>query len=189
MARINKRDHAAILYMADFEECKPAEIAAKYDCTPANIYALLNKLRRQKATEQPPLALDAKPAEPVATRTPAPARIAPPVAAVKPDANVLAFELAPAPEKIAAAPMPRGAPVREAAAPAGQKPVGAKLAKPGVALVMRTADGEESMTPFRSLDDLLSAIKPILRGSARSPDPVWFSLQPIDLSTIDTEAA
>jgi hypothetical protein len=67
--------------------------------------------------------------------------------------------------------------------------VGAKLAKPGVGLVMRTADGEESLAPFRSLDDLLSAIKPILRASARSADPVWFSLQPVDLSALDSDAA
>jgi hypothetical protein len=45
------------------------------------------------------------------------------------------------------------------------------------------------MTPFRSLDDLLSAIKPILRAGARSPEPVWFSLQPVDLATIDVDAA
>jgi hypothetical protein len=54
---------------------------------------------------------------------------------------------------------------------------------------MRTADGEESLAPFRSLDDLLSAIKPILRASARSVDPVWFSLQPVDLSALDSDAA
>ena len=48
--------------------------------------------------------------------------------------------------------------------------LGAKLAKPGVALMMRTAEGEENLTPFRSLDDLLSAVKPILRAAARSPD-------------------
>ena len=56
-------------------------------------------------------------------------------------------------------------------------------------LIMRTLDGEETMTPFRSLDDLLSAIKPILRAGARSPEPVWFSLQPVDLATIDVDAA
>ena len=54
--------------------------------------------------------------------------------------------------------------------------VGASLSKPGMALVMRTAEGEENMTPFRSIDDLLSAVKPILRAAARSPDMVWFSI-------------
>jgi hypothetical protein len=88
-----------------------------------------------------------------------------------------------------AAPAPKA--TRPAARPGANTPakVGAKLAKPGVGLVMRTADGEESLAPFRSLDDLLSAIKPILRASARSADPVWFSLQPVDLSALDSDAA
>jgi hypothetical protein len=98
---------------------------------------------------------------------------------------------APAAEPVA--PVPPQAPkaVRPAARAGGTTPtkVGAKLAKPGVGLVMRTADGEESLAPFRSLDDLLSAIKPILRASARSADPVWFSLQPVDLSALDSDAA
>ena len=64
--------------------------------------------------------------------------------------------------------------------------VGAALSKPGMALVMRTADGEENLTPFRSLDDLLSAVKPILRAAARSPDAVWFSIQPVDLASLDS---
>jgi hypothetical protein len=75
----------------------------------------------------------------------------------------------------------------------GAKParraLGARLAKPGMGLVTRSADGDESMMPFRSLDDLLSAIKPILREGARSSEPVWFSIQPIDLATIDADAA
>ena len=67
--------------------------------------------------------------------------------------------------------------------------LGAALAKPGMALMMRTADGEENLTPFRSLDDLLSAVKPILRAAARSPDAVWFSIQPVDLAALDSDAA
>jgi hypothetical protein len=54
---------------------------------------------------------------------------------------------------------------------------------------MRTSDGDESSTPFRSLDDLLSAVKPILRSAARSSDPIWFCIQPMDLADIDSEAA
>lgn len=65
----------------------------------------------------------------------------------------------------------------------------ATLAKPGVGLIMRTSEGEENLTPFRSLDDLLSAIKPILRAAARSPDAVWFSIQPVDLALLDSDAA
>jgi hypothetical protein len=67
--------------------------------------------------------------------------------------------------------------------------VGGKLAKPGFGFHMRTSDGEESVAPFRSLEDLLSAAKNILRGAARSPEPVWFSIQPLDLASIDSEAA
>jgi hypothetical protein len=93
------------------------------------------------------------------------------------------------PVSSASPPAPKAArPPARTSGPAPTK-VGAKLAKPGVGLVMRTADGEESLAPFRSLDDLLSAIKPILRASARSADPVWFSLQPVDLSVLDSDAA
>lgn len=66
---------------------------------------------------------------------------------------------------------------------------GASLAKPGMALVMRMAEGEENLTPFRSLDDLLSAVKPILRAAARSTDAIWFSIQPVDLASLDSDAA
>jgi hypothetical protein len=65
----------------------------------------------------------------------------------------------------------------------------AKAARPGYALCMRSAEGDESSTPFRSLDDLLAAVKPILRNVARSPDPVWFSITQVNLADIETEAA
>ncbi len=66
---------------------------------------------------------------------------------------------------------------------------GSSSSKSGFGLAMRTADGDESMTPFRSLDDLLAAIKPVLRAAARSSDAVWFSIQAIDLSTLEIDAA
>jgi len=50
---------------------------------------------------------------------------------------------------------------------------------------MRTSDGEEAVHPFRSLDELLSAAKPILRTAARSPEPIWFSIQPVDLEALE----
>jgi hypothetical protein len=93
-------------------------------------------------------------------------------------------------------PMTAQPPVPKPAIPAPSQPVaerravlGARLSKPGMGLVMRTEDGEETMTPFRSIDDLLSAIKPMLRATVRNPDPVWFSLQPVDLSLIEMDAA
>jgi len=95
---------------------------------------------------------------------------------------------APAPPA-AIASAPAAANVRELKQPANRNGIGAKAAKPGYGLVMRTAEGEDSMTPFRSLDDLLSAVKPILRAAVRSPEAVWFSIQQVDLSTIEFDAA
>ncbi len=178
MARIRKEDHPTILHMVDTEGRTMASVAAEFGCTPANISALVRKLRQQAAAAtpaaetQPAFALDATPpaAEPTMDSAESPAS---PAQAT----NVLTFDRASAP--------PPEPPVR-ATPPAS---VGARLAKPGFGLVMRSEDGDESMTPFRSLDDLLSAIKPILRASARNPEPVWFSLQPVDLATIEIDAA
>ena len=50
---------------------------------------------------------------------------------------------------------------------------------------MRTSDGEEAVHPFRSLEELLSAAKPILRTAARSAKPIWFSIQQVDLDTLE----
>ena len=57
--------------------------------------------------------------------------------------------------------------------------------KAGYALLMRTSDGEEAVNPFRSLDELLAAAKPILRTAARSPEPIWFSIQQVDLDALE----
>jgi transposase-like protein len=190
MARIKKEDHARILQLVDVERRAVREIAAEFGCTPVTIYSLLAKLRRgavgapQEENEtQRPLALeDGLPPEaeaPTILAAPQPEAGAAPVvvAAPKAERKVVTFERAPA------------APAREEIPRVAPASLGAKLAKPGMGLMMRTADGEETMTPFRSIDDLLSAIKPMLRASARSPEPVWFSLQPVDLSTIDVDAA
>jgi len=189
VARIKKEDHARILSLVDVERRAVREIAAEFGCTPAAIYALLTKLRREAAgaaaqpgDTQPPLALDEeRDAAPVSP---------PPAFPPEQEPRVVTLERAvPVPAAAAARPaaalvQPREEPRRPA--PAG---LGGKLAKPGMGLMMRTPDGEETMTPFRSLDDLLSAIKPILRAGARSPEPVWFSLQPVDLATVDVDAA
>jgi hypothetical protein len=52
---------------------------------------------------------------------------------------------------------------------------------------MRTSDGEETAHPFRSLEELLSASKPILRSASRSPEPIWFSIQQVDLDAFAAE--
>ena len=62
-----------------------------------------------------------------------------------------------------------------------------RAGKAGYALLMRTRDGEEAVHPFRSLDELLSAAKPILRTAARSPEPIWFSIQQVDLEALEDD--
>jgi len=203
MARIRQDDHARILQLVDVERRAVREIAAEFGCTPATIYGLLKKLRRQDSVlgtepgeSQPPLALGEE-MEAEILIAPASGPSVPPAAPatttttgiVEPEAErrVLSFERA-APAAAAAAAAPRREEARRPATPAVAA-VGGKLAKPGMGLLMRTAEGEDTMTPLRSIDDLLSAIKPILRAGARSPEPVWFSLQPVDLATIDVDAA
>ena len=235
MARIGKDQHPRILRMVDSEHRKVAEVAAEYGCTPANIYALLGKLRREAPSgegagarenpadtsappvpQQPPSSVPAPPAvvrdgldlftlAPQTDEVPAlpakaggrPRRPAPEAQGVadhkasneKAASRTAAVPsrasgaVASIPARSAAAPLPTPGPAKKSGG------LGAALAKPGVALMMRTADGDENMTPFRSLDDLLSAIKPILRAAARSPDAVWFSIQPVDLASLDSDAA
>lgn len=204
MARLKKEDQPRILAMVEEERRPVREIAAAFGVTPAAIYALLGRVRREqegaapRATVQAPLALDPVllPAEPP------PAEDAP--AAGEPEASLpAALERAasvappaePAPSAAAAPQLLRfSAPARPEPA-AGRAPImaergiGASRAKPGFGLVMRMPDGDETTTPFRSLDDLLSAIKPILRAGAGSAEPVWFSIQPLDLASLEMDAA
>ncbi len=184
MARIDKAAHGKILQAVDGEHRKVAEVAAEYGCTPAAIYAVLAKLRK---------------AEPVAEVVSAPVPVAPAVdlfaapvvTPSKPVRRRADVALPPAPVVSPPAPAPEdvSATVTDLPRRVPRGGVGASLARPGFGLAMRTGDGDESMTPFRSLDDLLSAIKPILRSAARSPDAVWFSIQPVDLATLDSDAA
>ena len=183
MARIGKEAQARILQQIDVEHRKVAEVAAEHGCTPANVYALLSKLRKKAAHPAVPETVAAAPAalEPAVKPADlfAAAPVTPPPPAEAPTAK------APA----AKAPAPATASITVLPSRTLPKGLGAALAKPGFGLVMRTSEGEDSQTPFRSLDDLLSAIKPILRAAARSPDPVWFSIQPIDLAALDSDAA
>ncbi len=236
MARISKEQQSRILRMVDSEHRKVAEVAAEYGCTPANIYALLHKLRRQVAPNieavgipdeaahgptssdaaLPPLSSSIQPAATpavpdlfglgpkldtaVVREGKAGRQRNQPVVALTRMANVKTPELAPLPALAAVQQQePEVVSARPARSVVTQPPalgparkdggLGASLAKPGMALVMRTAEGDENMTPFRSLDDLLSAVKPILRAAARSPDAVWFSIQPVDLASLDSDAA
>jgi len=231
MARIVRSEYPKIQHMAEVEKRKVAEIAALYGCTPANIYAILAKLRKERGgaaqmVPPEPSAVSEQPAEAVAppteTSCPTPEAEAPGdlFAALDRDAATTAQPEAAQPEGLSGGapvqpdtqpaapqaeastpttiPEPRSAPPSSAKSSGRAKsggmftadvPCPTKAAKPGYALCMRTSDGDESSTPFRSLEDLLSAARPILRSAARSPDPIWFSIQPVDLADIDSEAA
>lgn len=200
VTRLSKEDQARVLTFVTEEHRPVRAVAAEMGCTPAAIYALLGRVRRERAAEPPPaeqqpLALDATTEAPSATSLPAVIEwVAPPPAKPAPTtlepttlepATPQPTTLQPAaPTLVQAVPPPR-----EEAAPLADRPLGARLSKPGMGLVTRSADGDESVLPFRSLDDLLSAIKPILREGARSPEPVWFSLRAIDLAGIEADAA
>jgi len=51
MPRIPREEQATIRHRVDVEGQKVADVAAAYGCTPANIYAILAKLRRQDAQD------------------------------------------------------------------------------------------------------------------------------------------
>jgi hypothetical protein len=59
--------------------------------------------------------------------------------------------------------------------------------KRGIGLILRTSNGDEAVHPFRSIEDLLSAVKPLLRSASKSPEPIWFSIQDLDLSELSCE--
>ncbi|MCB8883839.1 hypothetical protein ACELLULO517_26570 [Acidisoma cellulosilytica] len=208
MARIKKEDHARILHLVDVERRAVREIATEFGCTAANIYSLLAKMRRGATageagagaaesvedddlpamiSTQPGLGLGLEPRADAPEPESLALEAAVPVSALVPAETMLER---PAAAKLAIVPQTTERLLPEPTPSPDRKPVlGARLSKPGMGLVMRTEDGEETMTPFRSIDDLLSAIKPILRASARGTDAVWFSLQPVDLSLIEMDAA
>jgi hypothetical protein len=216
MARIARADYPKIQHSIEVEGRKVAEVAALHGCSSANIYAILTKLRRnvgqagtvavQVAPGPAPLAEDAGPAT-LPAPIPAPAidlfQDQPPAAACPAEPAVIASAPAPAQPLAESTPATRPAPVVRVAAPtsspgparpAETRPAPSRAAggargmkTGGLALMMRTAEGEEMSNPFRSLEELLSAAKPILRSAASSPEPVWFSIQPVDLAATDAD--
>jgi hypothetical protein len=214
MARIARVEHATIVHRVDVEGHKVAEVAVAYGCTPANIYAILAKQRRQGAEDAAPAVPSLSPvkAEPEAKADPSAAPVQavaddlcggllealpermppPPPASLAPDVPLTKQEKPPPPAPLSLAqpePQPRlAAPARAGRSAAAPKPATSPRAgKAGYALLMRTSDGEEAVNPFRSLDELLSAAKPILRTAARSPEPIWFSIQQVDLDALDDD--
>ena len=193
MPRIAREDHATIRHRVDVEGHKVAEVASAYGCTPANIYAILARLRRQEAPGA---------GQHVAASISTVAQAADAAAA---DLLGGLAEVGPEPTPSAGPPEQHGTmPASPTARPAPDhtpqphrgrseasprpppKPASTPRAgKPGYGLLMRAGDGEEAIHPFRSLEELLSAAKPILRMAARSPEPVWFSIQPLDLEALE----
>jgi hypothetical protein len=234
MARIAKSEHATIQRLVEVERKKVPEIAADYGCSPANIYAILTRLRRPSpdaANDAAPVVADSEPNASEAGEAEADEAILPtpfvaasteqapldlfvpatsgrkeraardsqkrrpaPDQATAPEATPLLDVAEAAPTSIPAPP-PLPAPV--AITPPAERPTAqtasrnasapkARL-KSGYGLCTRSPEGDDSIMPFRSLEDLLSAVKPILRASANAPEPVWFSIQPMDLADIDLE--
>lgn len=192
MPRITRENHATIRHRVDVEGHKVAEVAAAYGCTPANIYAILARLRRQEAPGAGQAVAAASSSEVQATDTASadllsgltnvaakPAISADPLE--QPATTTASLTTLPTVEPT---PQPRGG-RREAPAIPSKPAPSPRAAKAGYGLLMRASDGEEAVHPFRSLEELLSAAKPILRLAARSLEPVWFSIQPIDLAALE----
>ena len=206
MPRIPREEQATIRHRVDVEGQKVADVAAAYGCTPANIYAILAKLRRQGAqdaaevvpspsvAEAGPTSVSAAAAETDLFGALAEPNSAPAAPAVMPPvppapANDEASAPAVAAADLPLARVPSPAPTRSgrvgAASRSSVPTTPPRPSKAGYALLMRTSDGEEAVNPFRSLDELLAATKPILRTAARSPEPIWFSIQQVDLDTLE----
>jgi hypothetical protein len=211
MPRIPRDEHAAIRHRVDVEGQKVAEVAAAYGCTPANIYAILARLRRQGAQKVSDVgsSADAAEAAPGAVptdaasadlfgglieeqRDPTPSAAMAPVALELPvtasgnlASPTVTAPASPLARPASAAPLLSGS---VEAAPRSSLPSPMpRSGKAGFALLMRTSEGEEAVNPFRSLDELLSAAKPILRTAARSPEPIWFSIQQVNLDALEND--
>jgi hypothetical protein len=195
MPRIAREEHPRIRERIEVGREKVAAVAASYGCSSANIYAILTKLRRAAGPAEPTAqVLTDAPLQQLAfpTEASAPAE-GPARGEAEVPAPATAAELTPVPDppsfpQPVKAPATAVAPARPpsaAGAPGHDRLPSPRGLKSGYALMMRTSDGEEAVNPFRSLEDLLSAAKPILRNAARSPEPVWFSIQPVDLAALE----
>lgn len=207
MARIPREEHATIRRRVNVEGLKVAEVAAAYGCTPANIYAILAKQRRQSdqdagvSASEPapvpiPVEVDPAPAIPAdlfaGEIRESPRSASPTTTAHPPEPATSVPERSDPPVVKTPEPPPRSAGTavsetgRGRTAPRGKAaPSTPSRGKTGYGLLMRTSDGEEAVHPFRSLEELLSAAKPILRTAARSAEPIWFSIQQVDLDTLE----
>src|SRR3954454_10148183 len=71
MPRIPREEQATIRQRVDVEGQKVADVAAAYGCTPANVYAILAKLRRQDAQDTGEVVSPPNVAEPSTISVPA----------------------------------------------------------------------------------------------------------------------
>ena len=189
---------------------KVAEVAAAYGCTPANIYAILARLRRQGAQAPGDVLPSASTAEPAPAAVPAEPTCRRPLrrtgrgkaGGILPSSGGFGPDRAGAASDGARPPCRRGHRARVAAGSAGvTRPIRSgraaaaprsslssptpRTGKAGYALLMRTSDGEEAVHPFRLSTSCCPPAKPILRTAARSPEPIWFSIQPVDLEALE----
>lgn len=204
MPRISREEQATIRHRVDVKKQKVADVAAAYGCTPANIYAILAKLRRQDVQHTGEVESSPSVAEAAPTSVPAVAAVADLFGALAeadpaPAAPATMLPAAPvndkaSPPAVATSDLPPARLPSPASTRSGRVGAASKSSVPappprpskaGYVLLMRTSDGDEAVNPFRSLDELLAATKPILRAAARSPEPIWFSIQQIDLDALE----
>ena len=172
MAKIQKADQLKIYESVAIEGLKVADLAAQFGCTSQNIYSIVARLRRERTEQALPLPLSIVNENTVAS---------------EPHVPVADLFAAPA-EPEAAMPPPAPPPtLPPSSARPARPPVKAPALKSGMGLKMRTPEGEDSIVPFKSIEDLLSGIKPYLRDAARAPEPMWFCLERIDLAAFDPE--
>ena len=140
--------YAEIHDLVRVEKRKVSEVATKFGCSANNIYHIVTT--------------EASARETVAT-----------VAAAVALAQAATRMDPPAPVPALSIPEPMSGPFWEhprAVANTG-------MAKGGSCLVIRSPDGDENELPFRSLEELLSSVKPILREAARCGEEIWFSIR------------
>jgi hypothetical protein len=57
--------------------------------------------------------------------------------------------------------------------------------KSAYGLVVRSEESEETVVPYRSLDELLASIRPVLRETARQGGETWCAIREIDPATLN----
>lgn len=121
----------------------------------------------QPALEARPLVSDAgSPVLPTPAKAPPPAAPPPPITPPEPRSEA----------------KDTGRGRRGPSPPSSSKERGSAPSRPGKALVIKSEDGDETEFPFRSLEDLLSGSKNLLREAARRSDRVDFSIKTVDLA-------